>query len=282
LRMAGHSLGDAGFLALSAFANSGLSLEAPPTPTTFSFQGILMPLSWAGGIGITVLIELWDRFRHRRPLTRHAWATIAMSASVFLAGIVLLLACVMFNSVDHFTPHRKWQFWEVIPQLAGLSQNARSAGFFTDVDEWGRPAERVIKWLMMIGAGSGGTGGGLKLTTLLVLMTCLPRILASRAQKDDIRLFHMAFFSLTMLVATIGLSHFLLLAFVPEAPADRLLFLAVSAVSNVGLSHEAVGLTGAGLWIISLAMLAGRILPILILWRMAALAKDQPFDLAVA
>jgi hypothetical protein len=48
--------------------------------------------------------------------------------------------------------------------------------------------------------------------------------------------------------------------------ADRLLFIAVSAASNCGLAHDRVGIVGSGMYVLSLTMLLGRILPIVILW----------------
>jgi Trk-type K+ transport system membrane component len=71
----------------------------------------------------------------------------------------------------------------------------------------------------------------------------------------------------------------LLLATVPQVPADRLLFEAISALSNVGLSHEVVMIVGPGLDILSAAMLLGRLAPLGILWWMAQTTEKA--DLAV-
>jgi Trk-type K+ transport system membrane component len=54
-----------------------------------------------------------------------------------------------------------------------------------------------------------------------------------------------------------------------QIPADRLLFLAVSALSNVGLSHDPVSITGPGLLVLSALMLIGRLVPLAILWWVA-------------
>ena len=71
----------------------------------------------------------------------------------------------------------------------------------------------------------------------------------------------------------------LLLWRVPDMSADRLLFLAVSAASNVGLSHDPVPTAGPGLYTLCLLMLAGRIVPVAVLWWMARAVDDA--DLAV-
>ena len=74
---------------------------------------------------------------------------------------------------------------------------------------------------------------------------------------------------------SVVLAGFLLLVWtVPDLPADRSLFLAVSAVSNVGLSHDPIGITGPGLYVLSTLMLAGRVAPLLVLWWMVKVAPD--------
>ena len=66
-----------------------------------------------------------------------------------------------------------------------------------------------------------------------------------------------------------------LLATEPGQPADRLLFLVVSAASNVGLSQNPVSTTGNGLFILSAVMLLGRVLPLAALWWAVAVARDE-------
>ena len=60
----------------------------------------------------------------------------------------------------------------------------------------------------------------------------------------------------------------------PQIAPDRLLFLACSALGNVGLSHDPVSITGPGLIILSFLMLAGRLGPMAILWWLAETIHD--------
>jgi Trk-type K+ transport system membrane component len=74
-------------------------------------------------------------------------------------------------------------------------------------------------------------------------------------------------------IAIYGMALFggmVLLAASESESSDRLLFLAVSALSNVGLSHDPVSMTGPGLVVLSMLMLIGRIAPLTILWWVAA------------
>jgi Trk-type K+ transport system membrane component len=67
----------------------------------------------------------------------------------------------------------------------------------------------------------------------------------------------------------------LLLSTQPQLGADRLLFLAISAASNVGITHEPVKITGTGLYVLSATMLIGRLLPIGGLWWQALTTNDS-------
>jgi Trk-type K+ transport system membrane component len=55
---------------------------------------------------------------------------------------------------------------------------------------------------------------------------------------------------------------------------DQLLFLAVSATSNVGLAHDPVSIVGPGLYTLCALMLAGCLAPVFVLWWMARTAHD--------
>jgi Trk-type K+ transport system membrane component len=120
--------------------------------------------------------------------------------------------------------------------------------------------------LMLIGGTAGGLAGGIKLNTLVELFTGIGRSLRNELAG---RLFALAaIWTLGYLLLTL-VTLMLLTSFEPEAPADRLLFLAVSAVGNVGLSHDTLSSTGPSLYVLSSAMLLGRIAPLLLLWHTA-------------
>jgi Trk-type K+ transport system membrane component len=66
---------------------------------------------------------------------------------------------------------------------------------------------------------------------------------------------------------------------VGEQSGDRVLFLTISALTNTGLSHDVINITGEGLFTLSAAMFAGRVVPLLILWWLADSTTDA--DIAV-
>ena len=129
---------------------------------------------------------------------------------------------------------------------------------------------------MMIGGNSAGTAGGLKTTTVAELARGLGRALGGKGVG---RSFAVAATWLWVYVGMVVVVLILLLATVPQVAADRLLFEAVSALSNVGLSHEVIMIVGPGLDILVGAMLLGRLVPLGILWWMAGTTVEA--ELAV-
>jgi Trk-type K+ transport system membrane component len=57
-------------------------------------------------------------------------------------------------------------------------------------------------------------------------------------------------------------------------PADGGVFLIISALSNVGMSHDPVSVVGKGSYLLSGIMLIGRLAPLAVLWWMARTTRD--------
>jgi len=157
---------------------------------------------------------------------------------------------------------------DTVKQIAATSAaavtNSRSAGFlFTKVGGFSRIGQWLIMGLMIVGVGAGGAAGGLKLTTFYIVSRGVRRALRGDAME---RIFGIAMVWIGSYLFIVLLTLFALLVTQPEMAGDRVLFLAISAASNVGLSHDAVSITGPGLIVLSLGMLLGRIAPLFILW----------------
>jgi Trk-type K+ transport system membrane component len=129
---------------------------------------------------------------------------------------------------------------------------------------------------MILGPASGGVGGGLKVTTLAVLFRGVRK---SYAGNPPGRPFTIAAVWLAAYALLIFIGFLTLLTYAPQMPGDRLLFLVISAATNVGWSHDPISIVKSGLTTLSVIMLAGRILPMAILWWMSKSAEGT--DLAV-
>jgi trk system potassium uptake protein TrkH len=255
------------FLSLSAFGNSGLYLGRLGSISDVHVHAMLLPLSLVGGLGITVLLELFDRISGVRSLSVHARTVLTLTALLYL-GFFGLFFLLQVTAGGPGAPG--WH--QSLLSSSAAAINARGGGFPVEyVSAFPRTMPWVLILLMMIGGNPAGTAGGLKATTVVELVAGVRAALSGRRVR---RAFGVAA-AWAMVYLGIVLFGFLLLVWqAPDLTGDRSLFLAVSAASNVGLSHDPIAITGPGLYVLSAVMLAGRIAPLLILWWMVRAAPD--------
>lgn len=277
----------------AAWANSGLYVDAAPGATDLFTHIVLLPLAVLGGLGLVVLLEIFDAIFRRRPLSRHSRIVLQMSAALFLIGFVvcLLLQLIDLESIgwrnrDNL-PGGRESWLEGLNRLRGqvvinsliMSINSRTAGLSLIPIAYPRAMVFFTMLLMMIGASPASTGGGLKTTTIYELLSAPRRVL--RGQQGGVsRTFGIAATWLGLYLLALGFFQVMLLWAEPQMPGDRVLFITISALSNVGLSHDVISMTRSSLLLVSAAMFVGRITPLLILWWMVDTTSDA--DLVVA
>jgi Trk-type K+ transport system membrane component len=142
----------------------------------------------------------------------------------------------------------------------------RSGGFSTFDVGLERPATMLLQdALMFVGGGSASTAGGIKVTTLAVMLLA---ILAESRGDRDMEAFGRRITPSTLRVAvTVAVasvimvfSGALVLTVVTEAPVDSILFECVSAFATCGLTTGITeSLPAAGKAVLILLMLAGRL-----------------------
>lgn len=263
LAASGEPVFGAIFHSTCAFANSALWLGSNPSTSAGSTWLVLLPLVILGGLGLPVLMEASDRFFGGPPLSRHSRLVLMLAGLTYLFGLIALILAQ--------TPAAwsgGWFAWRnTLASCSVAAINARTAGIpfespavFTVAGQW------LLMALMLIGAAPAGTASGLKTTTLWQLARGVRDILGGRPAPRPVGiaavwlgLFLLALFTGVLLLATTD----------PQIAPDRLLFLCCSAIANVGLSHDPVSITGPGLIVLSLLMLAGRLGALAVLWWMA-------------
>jgi Trk-type K+ transport system membrane component len=139
-----------------------------------------------------------------------------------------------------------------------------------------RPVQWFLILLMTLGAAPAGAAGGMKLTAIFHAWRGTRRALR---RESGLRVTGIAATWIFAYIALLFVTILALLATLPEMAADRLVFLAASSLSNCGLSHDPVALTGGGLWTLTVAMLVGRAAPLLVIWWLAETGDDA--DVAV-
>jgi trk system potassium uptake protein TrkH len=264
------------FQGAAAFGNCGLTLASVHSLASWQTQLVLLPMAVAGGLGLPVLMQWAGWLGGRNALDRHSRTVIAWTAGLFLLGTGLLLGLRYIDPAGRLADE-SWRM--ALGASSAASLDTRTFGLplpFTTLF----PAlsmQWIALLLMAVGASPAGTGGGIKTTTLAVLFGGLRRTF--RGERAG-RLFAIA----ATWVGIYGLIAFLcliaLLITQPQLAPDRLLFLSVSALSNVGLSKDPIALSAAGLYVLSITMLLGRLMPLAILWWTAKTVQDA--DLLVA
>jgi trk system potassium uptake protein len=250
---------------VGAIGNCAITFDTVPIAGDWATHVLLMPAAIVGGMGVVVLIELYDRFFGKHRISTHSSTTIAMTAGFYL-GATAVLATIIGAAMARETGDARLGVAGGITQASVLAVASRTAGFSIPVSSLPRIAQWLLLPLMAIGAGSAGTGGGLKVTAVMALIDGTRRLLRGAAVT---RVLGVVLMWTGVYLSIVTLTLLALLELVPQIPGERLLFLAVSATSNVGLSHDPLSLTGAALHALCFAMLCGRIIPIVILYRAA-------------
>jgi trk system potassium uptake protein TrkH len=159
------------------------------------------------------------------------------------------------------------------------SVTTRTAGFNTiDISKMTTAGLFLTIAFMFIGASPGGTGGGLKTTTLRVLTSCTKSILQG---KEEVELYHRqvpvslilkAVGVLLGSVTTVGISTILISLTDPDVDFIQILFEVVSAFATVGLSTGITAKVSAAAQLVLIpTMYIGRVSVLLL---MAAILGD--------
>lgn len=264
-----HALHLGVFHAVSAFNNAGFTNASGGLVGYVDDWYLNLVLAGAfivGGLGFPVVFELRRRWRRPHTWTLHTKVTLAVSAALLAAGTVLVTA------IEWTNPDTMGAEPASTKVLAGFFQSAtaRTAGFNTvDTGSLRGASWLVVILLMVIGASSASTGGGIKTSTFAVV---LKATIAEFRQDRHVSLFNrrlpatLPAQALALVVATlgtIGTATFGLALFHDDVPMIELLFEAASAFGTVGLSTGATGeLHPVGKVIVVTLMFIGRVGPI--------------------
>ncbi len=255
------------FHAVSAFCNAGFSIYPDSlerfvgAPGVYATIAVLIVL---GGIGFVTIHDL-NRVarRHRRHLSYHSRIVLLGTAFLIVFGAA---AYVVFDATDGF---EGLSWGHRIGAALFQSVTTRTAGFNTvPQGDLSLPSLVLTMALMVTGGAPGSIAGGVKLTTMVVVLVSAiggtdaegaVRFLGRKIPGDTVRRAN-AFVLKALLLLTGAV--ILLSAFERANPADfsQLLFEAVSAFGTVGLSTGVTPtLSVPGKLVIIFTMFAGRI-----------------------
>ncbi|OUL18427.1 TrkH family potassium uptake protein [Nostoc sp. 106C] len=276
------------FHSINGWNNAGFSLFKDNLigyQSSFLVVFTITTLIIFGGIGYQVILEmyLWLRLGAKRLINRQRilkktpYQVFSLDFKVAISTTLLLLfiGTIAFLVIEFRNPETfgKMNLSEQLLLAWFQSVTPRTAGFNTiDIGKMTTAGLFITIALMFIGASPGGTGGGIKTTTLRVLTSCTQSILQGKEEvllyerKIAINLILKAVGVLVGSVATVILSTILIALTDPELDFIQILFEVVSAFATVGLS---TGITGsvsiAAKLILIITMYIGRVGVLLIM-----------------
>lgn len=256
------------FHAVSAFNNAGFALQ-PDSLAAYAGRPLVnLVISFlfiSGGIGFVVVTDMRGK-RHFADLSLHSRLMLIGTLAVNLVAMLVLLA------LEHGNPAtlgglpdwgtKLWAAWfqAVTPRSAGMST--------VDIGQLLPATTLFVMALMFIGAGSGSTGGGIKLTTFIVLLVATRAFMQQRQQpvlfgrSIDAGTVQKAL-AVTLVAMLMAVFATFVLLLTEDGNFLDLAFEVVSALSTVGLSRDVTPtLSVAGQGVIMLLMLVGRVGPL--------------------
>ena len=228
------------FHSVSAFCNAGFDLIGVKEPfsslTSYSsqpfFNFTVMALIMIGGIGFLTWEDIKNNKFHFRKYRMQSKVILTVT------GILIILPALYF----FFFEYQSLPLGERILVSLFQSVTTRTAGFnTTDLTSFSETGQMLMILLMLIGGSPGSTAGGIKTTTIAVLVSSA---LSVFRKEEDTHLFKRSISedtvksAATILLLYIGLfiGGGMIISRLENIPLLPALFETASAIGTVGLS----------------------------------------------
>ncbi|MBC1214430.1 ATPase [Trichormus variabilis ARAD] len=261
------------FHSVNAWNNAGFSLfkdnligYQSSFLVVFTVTGLII----FGGIGYQVILETYIWLRDRILKKKETLVfSLDFKVATSTTLILLFLGTIAFFCIEVRNPatfgslNLRDQFLVAWFQ----SVTPRTAGFNTiDIGKMTTAGLFITIALMFIGASPGGTGGGMKTTTLRVLTSCTKTILQGKEEvllyerKIAVALILKAVGVLVGSIATVILATIVISLTDPQLDFIQILFEVVSAFATVGLSTGiTASVSPAAKLVLIITMYVGRV-----------------------
>ena len=233
------------FHAISAFCNGGFDLMGEKEAFSslvwysgdFIINATIMSLIVIGGMGFLVWEDILRKKRHWQRYDLQTKVVLTVSGALLFGGGMAFLLLEW----NHLGAHLS--FGEKLLTALFQSCTARTAGFNTiDTGALSEGSKVLTALLMFIGGSPGSTAGGIKTTTVAVLLLYA---FASVRHEQDAHFFGrslegdvlgkaVAVFLVNLLFIVVGT--LLICGFQPEFDAGDVFFEVCSAIGTVGMS----------------------------------------------
>lgn len=289
----GQALWNGLFHAVAAFNNAGFSLFVGSMTGFAKDLFVIAPIMIAvivGGLGFPVLIEIHERIWRLNPQPNGKPRRFSLHTRLTLgtSGVLLLLGTLFIYFLEANNPKTLGQFGflEQVWNALFMATMPRSGGFNSlDMAELDSATWLGMDLLMFIGGGSASTAGGIKVTTVAILIFIIYTEIRGETavnvgNRRLPRSIQRQALTLVALYATVIIFSTLFLAATTKFSLDNLMFEVISAAATVGLS---TGITSelpdfAKVWL-AVLMFIGRLGPVVVASALALRVTKRHYEL---
>lgn len=271
------------FHSISAFCNAGFDLMGNYSSLTGYYSNIvinmtIMLLIIFGGLGFTVIFDCIRNKKFNR-LALHSKLALVVTGMLIIFGTLVLLL-LEYNNADTIG---QMSFFNKLQASAFQSVSPRTAGFNTiDLAKMTDSSKFFMILLMFVGGSPASTAGGVKTTTVAVLVLTMMAFVHNRdveayGRRINYRVVNKAMTVIVIAFIVITSGSMIISISNPELMFMDIVFEVVSAFATVGLT---LGIT-AKLSVLSkftliLIMFAGRVGALTII--MALASRERKFE----
>ena len=232
-----------------------------------------------GGLGFLVWDDVINHKANFKMYSLHSKLVFATNFVLFVGGALLFM---IFEDKNLFNG---LPIWEKVLKAFFLSTSPRNAGFaIVDYSQVSQGSEILSDLLMFIGAGSGSTGGGIKVTTVAVLF-----VFTVAAARNNT---HPQVFKRSIPVETLKQSVAILVIYIFATITATIIictldnfsitdtiFEVISAISTSGLSKGVTTeLSGVSKLVVIALMFGGRVGGLTLMLTLAEKKVNEPVD----
>ena len=276
------------FHAASSFCNAGFDLFGNfSSLTSYSSNAVvvltLSILLILGGLGFTVLLELYN-YKRDRKLSVNSKMVLYVSGMLIVIGTILMFAFEFNNpeTIGNMSMGNK------ILNSFFSAVSPRTAGFNTvSIDGMTTSSKLISVILMVIGGSSGSTAGGLKTATFGVTILTVICVLKGREDTEAFgrrlskETVYKAFTLLAIAVFVVLFVTMILTIVEPDQSFINLLYEAASAFGTAGLTTGVTQqLSLIGKIVIMITMYLGRVGPLTVFVAILNRKKKVPYKYA--
>ncbi len=270
------------FHSISSFCNAGFDIIGSNSLIDYGSNWlVILPVMFlivVGGLGFTVLLDLWS-YRSRRKLSLHSKLVL------WLTLILIILGFLSFYFLEYDNPSTLagMNFQDQVAHSLFQSVTTRTAGYATlDQAELKESSLMLTNLLMFVGGSPASTAGGVKTTTIAVVLFSVLSVIKGKRDTEVLRrsISHDTLrktLALLMIGILLIFTTSFLLSIVEEGtPLNKIVFETVSALGTVGLSTGITGsLHAVSKLLLMVLMFFGRVGPITMMVAIGRRIQDR-------